>query len=927
MNKKTILIFVILLGISGWAKSQISKGGEPWSFNKETTLKKSIQVFNTPSFDYQKLKEEDNKLERGKPFRYGKEHNVNLNPENAGTWQTLDNEDKVWQLRIKSSGAYSLSLVFNNYVLKNGSKIFLYSLDKKVLIGAFTEKNNKKNGWFSTAPIAGEEMVLELNVPAGKDYGKLNISGIIHDYKNTFGLKLGYNDSGSCNVNINCSDGDAWQDEKRAVVKMTFNGYLCTGSLLNNTSQDGTPYLLTAQHCISSSGDASSALFWFNYESENCVATGNPTYQTISSSDLISVGTNSSGTHLDFSLLELSEIPPREYNAYYAGWNRKSNAATNTVCIHHPQGDIKKISFDNDAPTIGDYQEGYLTNSHWNIGDWEIGTTEGGSSGSPLFDENHLIVGDLTGGDASCSYNFNDYYARFDISWDYYSEPTKQLKAWLDPLNSGVEILNGMDPVISDGLDASLSQIVNPLGGYCEGEEIIPEFVITNKGTVEITSLTITYQVNGGSLESKVWNGSLTTLETTTVTFDALTPIVGESDIVVYVTDPNSSIDVNLNNDTLRASFLIDNAIDARLVQIEHPNGSYCVTDSISPEVIIGNSGLIEITSLDVNYQINDGPLLSEKWTGNLGAAQEETVTLDKIKLPIGDFEFKAFISSLNCAADIDPSNDTLTSLFEGQDLIESALIIGPTEICAEALSAIYSSDVDAIYLWQVVGGEITNEEANQQVEILWDEWGIRTLDLNVSNLCNSVDAETFEIDIVEQGFNLDVTLEGNGEAACWYLRDCDGNIVAQDCDLPATGNYNKSICVSKGCYQFEIVSGALGVKNYSLNRISDNQVVASGQNVNGSESIEFILNASNSNASFNLYPNPSKSEIAIEASFIELYENSRFAIFNLRGSAITPYNLFDERKVIDISSLSPGFYIVKILTPYGEFSKKFWKP
>ncbi len=806
------VLLLLIFGISTIA--QISHGGKPASF-EQTSLKTSIAEYKTPAFDYQKMLKEDLEAGKGKPFRYGKVHDVNLNPENSGSWQTLANGKKIWRLKIKSLGAYSLSLIFNNYRLNKGVELFLYSSDKKVVIGSFNDKNNKKNKWFSTVPIVGDEIIIELNALAKVDYGELNISGIVHDYKGTFGLKTDFGASGSCNVNINCPDGDDWQVEKRSVMKYVINGWLCTGSLINNTANYAKPYVLTAEHCIPTKGAPEATLFIFNYESNDCVASSNPpSNQSISSSSLVSTGGN-----LDFTLVELSEIPPAAFNVYYAGWNRKTTPATNTTCIHHPQGDIKKISLDYDAPTIKNNVEGYLTDSHWNIAEWDVGTTEGGSSGSPLFDENHLIIGDLTGGDASCSSNFNDYYSRFDLSWDYHSEPGKHLKTWLDPLNSGVQQLEGYDP-----------------NGITEG-------------------------------------------------------------------------------------------LDAAILNINYPVSEFCSEGEISPTIILENNGIVDLTSALVSYQIDDNPRVFELWNGSLGTNENEEIIFKPIIFPSGEHTFKAFVSSPNGSVDQVRRNDTIVKDVTGYRLIKEVLIEGNPDICLPELKSNHQVLNEGNYLWKVTGGTVIGDDVSQQVEIQWDEWGERYLDVNVSNLCNAVDAETLEINVVEQGFNLTIELDGNGESACWYLKNCDdGSIVAQDCDLPASGIYTTSICISNGCYYFEIYNENAGIKSYSLNRMSDNQVVLSEENVLGSGSFEFYLNPSASNARVNLYPNPADTEVAIEASFVELYEDATFAIFNLKGATLMPYTLFDERKVINISTLQPGFYIVKVKSRYGEFSRKFLK-
>lgn len=152
---------------------------------------------------------------------------------------------------------------------------------------------------------------------------------------------------------------------------------------------------------------------------------------------------------LDFTLVKLSVSPPDNFMPYYAGWNRSESPAEQTTAIHHPQGDVKKISRDFDPPQTGyhvpNYYHEYVLYSHWRILRWDLATTEAGSSGCPLFDENKRVVGLLTGGEANCVSSINDYFTKFDYSWDYYQKSYKNLKTWLDPLNSGVITVDGLD--------------------------------------------------------------------------------------------------------------------------------------------------------------------------------------------------------------------------------------------------------------------------------------------------------------------------------------------------------------------------------------------------------------------------------------------------------------------------------------------------
>jgi lysyl endopeptidase len=146
-------------------------------------------------------------------------------------------------------------------------------------------------------------------------------------------------------------------------------------------------------------------------------------------------------------LVRLNNVPPANYRPYLVGWNRKNIAPSSSISIHHPLGDIKKISVDRDPAVTSKFNSNYLPKGFWNVLRWESGVTEQGSSGGPLIDQNKQLVGTLTGGSAGCppSSPENDYFAKFALAWDYRAENSKQLKAWLDPIGSNVEKLEGMD--------------------------------------------------------------------------------------------------------------------------------------------------------------------------------------------------------------------------------------------------------------------------------------------------------------------------------------------------------------------------------------------------------------------------------------------------------------------------------------------------
>lgn len=273
----------------------------------------------------------------------------------------------------------------------------------------------------------------------------------------------GFRDSEACQVNVNCSEGDTYKDVQRSVVrilvKLGSQFAWCTGSILNNTRYDYQPYLLTAEHCgligrqLVPQSELDFWTFYFNYEGDDCE---NPNSDINLDDQRITGGTllansddNGGDSGSDFLLLKLSESIPSSFNTYYAGWNHQvMDIPSRGACIHHPNGDIKKVSTYINPATSSSFTT-QVSDSHWSI-KWiktanGHGTTEGGSSGSPLYDENLLLRGALTGGASSCSNTDGpDLFGKLSFSWNNNgSKNNRRLDVWLDPDDLGFLALNG----------------------------------------------------------------------------------------------------------------------------------------------------------------------------------------------------------------------------------------------------------------------------------------------------------------------------------------------------------------------------------------------------------------------------------------------------------------------------------------------------
>jgi V8-like Glu-specific endopeptidase len=355
-------------------------------------------------------------------------------------------------LRVSSPGALSLNLGFTRYVMPPGGLLFIYSPDYSTVIGPFTEVDNEVHGQLWTPLVPGEEIVIEVRLPAGAESRlELGLTWVNHGYREVGSAqdKSGEK-SGSCNVDVVCSQGDNWREEIRSVGRYTRSGiYLCTGALVNNTAQDRKPYFLTADHCGITDDNAPSVVVYWNYENSTCRTPGSPESGQPGDGQL---NQSNTGAFLradyspsDMTLIELDDPINPAFNPYWAGWDRANTAPNSATTIHHPQGQEKRISFEYNPTTTTSWGGTIVPGdgTHIRVEDWDLGTTEGGSSGSPLFNPDRRIVGQLHGGSAACGNDLSDWYGRFYVSWNGGGANSTRLSNWLDPLNSGVTVLNG----------------------------------------------------------------------------------------------------------------------------------------------------------------------------------------------------------------------------------------------------------------------------------------------------------------------------------------------------------------------------------------------------------------------------------------------------------------------------------------------------
>jgi lysyl endopeptidase len=449
--KKFTYIFVLLFA----ALPLLGQEPVSWEFDLDVTS----EIIELRSLNLEAIVAEDaiNDLDKNQPWRYGISRALEIDIASHDFWTELpDGEGRVWIAGVKSPDAINLSVNFDDIFIPDGARLQLFNGDRTDVSRVYSTQentpNNKLGSWF----VSGDLVWIEYFEPAGvNQMSRLNIGSIIHGYRmgkvhQFLDRNRGLNDSGACNYDVNCFVGEDFETHKDIVKKSVAllslgNGYLCSASMVNNTAGDKKPFLLTANHCLQNSDPT----YWsvrFNWMSPSPVCGDLPPSVDMQTNFTISGAVLRANNSLsDFALVELVNPVPSSWDIVFAGWDKRDVAPLFEVGIHHPNGDIMKLSRDDD----GAVKENANGTEVWLIGGvsvgsgngWELGTTESGSSGSPLFDDAGRIIGQLYAGQSTCNgtENNNEYdiYGRFGVSWDAGDTPETRLKDWLDPLDSG----------------------------------------------------------------------------------------------------------------------------------------------------------------------------------------------------------------------------------------------------------------------------------------------------------------------------------------------------------------------------------------------------------------------------------------------------------------------------------------------------------
>ena len=444
--KKTILI-TLLSVIALYTKGQILKiATTPSAIIAQIPGYSQVSAISTKTYPYTPSTpstqptpiDEDSTTEDDRIYDYADVLPVNITIPDGNITST--SVGKVWTLRISIPNALNIGFIFNQFNLSANAEMYIFNESRNVLDSSIKKEHFTNSSTVTVSSITGNAIIIYIIEPnnTGIFQSSISINKLLAGYQSISEVgEAGTNQL--ARASINCNPMVQCQQDKipyaRAVARMVTEvtpgrfGF-CTGTLINNETNNGRAYFLTAFHCIDRNKNKVIdqqeidllAITDFQFQFWRTVCNGTVNNRTL---DFTGAILRASSPNTDVVLLELTNPPGIGDLINYAGWNRQTESPTdnNSFIMHHPQTQDMRITSTQNVKS-------WFWNSNYWSAHYYSGTVDKGSSGSALMNPGGQIVGQLRGGWSNCNYtDFGDRYGKFDRSWG-----GAGLQTWLSPI-------------------------------------------------------------------------------------------------------------------------------------------------------------------------------------------------------------------------------------------------------------------------------------------------------------------------------------------------------------------------------------------------------------------------------------------------------------------------------------------------------------
>lgn len=428
------ILVVLSLFVFSALNAQIDKQGLPLTWNDNINTVVNNSWVELPSFNLLEILAQDNLDQEDKvmPFRFAYASPVSYTPLGSGRWTNYPNGDRVWILALESDQAISLNVVFSNFNIPSGARLYVYNEGRSDFVGPLTSKNNRQDAETTLLPLKGRRIIIEYYEPfASRGAGTFEISHVVQGYRDIPALAEMI---AACMEPAHVDGAEkAMQDLAAASSLMIVDRgqRITTGVLLNNTLSDGTPLMLTSANALF--GDPESWVFVFGLNYSDCSIQGNIECwdKALSGAKVLRVDPSTG-----MALLELVQKPKTEWGVFYAGWTKDPAPIDHFFSFQHALGlPLSFSSFAGSSDVIDWFGLDVMK-----VDAWSRGSTFPGSIGSPLFNAGGEVVGAFIGGGANCANNESDYFGLIQTAWPSFAE-------FLNPAGMSKTSMEGFYPI------------------------------------------------------------------------------------------------------------------------------------------------------------------------------------------------------------------------------------------------------------------------------------------------------------------------------------------------------------------------------------------------------------------------------------------------------------------------------------------------
>ncbi len=323
----------------------------------------------------------------------------------GGNLAESDSGSVVWTASVRVGDAHRFRLHLSDVELPKGARIWVYGADG-IPRGPVGRESVSPERELWCPSVSGDTVWIEVHVPSEKLVAGEGCSFVVDSVVEIFKVdksgapvapKSGAGSGNvvrddSCVTDINCfSNSTEVNNASRAIGRMGFvsggDSYVCTGGLLNGQASDGTPYFLTANHCLSTQSEVSSLEVLFDYKTSTCNGSAPSNPPSSNGGTLLATSANS-----DFTFIRLASVPS---NRWFMGWTTSSPGSATLERVSNPYGDTQVYSSTQGVTPDGTCDG--LPTSNFLYQDKMEGGIAGGSSGSPVWMGNTVVVGQLYG--------------------------------------------------------------------------------------------------------------------------------------------------------------------------------------------------------------------------------------------------------------------------------------------------------------------------------------------------------------------------------------------------------------------------------------------------------------------------------------------------------------------------------------------------